>query len=423
MRKLSIALNLLLTILVIVFIIDIITNIITCLFNLGIMAESLVDAVLVILLAYPALYIFIFRPMSDEVAKHQKAAKELRRLAAIVESSDDAIISKTLDGEIVTWNHGAEKVYGYTQAEAIGKPISIVVPPEKKDETTDILKKIARGEPFEYFETTRIRKDGTTIYVSLTISPIYDESGAITGASTISRDISERKRIEKVKDEFIGTVSHELRTPLSITKEGICLILDKIPGAINEEQVRILTISKNNIDRLARIINSLLDISRAESGKIKARHEAFDIVSVVRQAMVIFEPKIKEKRLALRSELPKNSIIIHGDPDSITQVLTNLIGNSYKFTDRGSIDISIKETAENVEISVADTGIGIARENMMKLFGKFQQFGRMRGPGEKGTGLGLAIAKGIVTAHNGKIWAESEFGKGTRMTFTLPKKA
>ncbi len=234
-------------------------------------------------------------------------------------------------------------------------------------------------------------------------------------------EISERKHVEKLKDEFIGTVSHELRTPLSITKEGISLLLDKIPGPINEDQARILTISKNNMDRLARIINSLLDISRIESGKIQICRDTFDIILLTTQVVNVFEPNIRKKGLEVRADLPKKDIIVRGDSDGITIVLTNLISNSLKFTERGFIGISVTDSGENVEISVADTGIGIAKDNMPKLFEKFQQFARVDGPGEKGTGLGLAIASGIVAAHKGRIWAESEPDKGTRITFTLPK--
>ena len=293
------AVGLFLTLLLIIFITDVFTNVITNIFNLPVIPESIVDGILIILFADPALYIFIFKPLS--------------------------------------------------------------------------------------------------------------------------REIAESKRAEKLKDEFIGTVSHEIRTPLSITKEGVSLILDKVPGPINEQQARILTIAKSNIDRLARIINSLLDISKIGSGRTGITREAFEIIAVIRQVIGAFELKIKEKGLTLRADLPKDHIIIHGDTDSITQVLTNLISNALKFTDKGFVDVAFKDKGANIEISVSDTGVGIEEENMPKLFEKFQQFGRVNGPGEKGTGLGLAIAKDIVDTHKGKIWAESEFGKGTKITFMIPK--
>jgi signal transduction histidine kinase len=232
----------------------------------------------------------------------------------------------------------------------------------------------------------------------------------------------ECKRAEKVKDDFISTVSHELRTPLSITKEGLSLILDKIPGPINEQQARILTVSKNNIDRLARIINSLLDISKISSGKVCMTCGDIEMTAVIRQVVSLFEFKTHQKGLELRTNLPRKEIIICADIDSITQILTNLIGNSLKFTEKGYIEISLADKGAEVEIAVADTGAGISKENMPKLFEKFQQFDRVDGPGERGTGLGLAIVKGLVTAHKGKIWAESEPRKGTKFIFTVPKK-
>lgn len=237
----------------------------------------------------------------------------------------------------------------------------------------------------------------------------------------LSREISRCKKVEKLKDEFIGTVSHELRTPLSITKEGICLVVDNIAGPTNEQQAKILTTAKNNIDRLARIINELLDISKIESGTAGLTIGAFEVISAVKETISDFEARIKNSGLELSIDLPKENVIINGDKDGVMQVLTNLFSNSLKFTKQGRIEVSVKDLEGMVEFSVSDTGIGISKENIPKLFEKFQQFSRTSGPGDKGTGLGLAIARGIVRLHKGNIWAESEPGKGTRITFTLPK--
>ncbi|MFA5147295.1 MAG: CHASE domain-containing protein [Candidatus Omnitrophota bacterium] len=233
-------------------------------------------------------------------------------------------------------------------------------------------------------------------------------------------DITERKEVERLKDEFVSTVSHELRTPLSITKEGISLVLDGIPGEINEKQSNILTVAKSNIDRLARIIDSLLDISKIESGKVGLRKSLTDIGALIKQVVASFEPAVKKKGLDIRTDLPEGAMRSNVDTDSIVQVLTNLLSNAVKFTEKGHIVIAAGISDNEVRCSVADTGIGIAGENMPKLFNKFQQFGRTAGRGEKGTGLGLSIAKRIIEMHNGKMWAESEPGKGTKFTFTLP---
>lgn len=231
----------------------------------------------------------------------------------------------------------------------------------------------------------------------------------------------ELMKLGELKSEFISTVSHELRTPLSIIKEGISLILDKIPGEINEKQFKILDISKYNIDRLARIIDSLLDISKIEAGKVELKRGLINISDIVRQAAKSFEAKIKDKGLEMRLDIDDATGSVWADPDRITQVLVNLIGNAVKFTNAGHIDISCKDKGDGVVCSVSDTGVGISKSDMPKVFDKFQQFGRTPGAGEKGTGLGLSIAKHIIDMHNGTIWAESELGKGTKFIFKLHK--
>lgn len=238
---------------------------------------------------------------------------------------------------------------------------------------------------------------------------------------TLERTNKELLKLDELKSEFISTVSHELRTPLSIIKEGISLVLDKIPGEINEKQFKILDISKYNIDRLARIIDNLLDISKIEAGKVELRRSLINISEVVKRAASSFEPRISEKGLKMNLDVDDVAGSVWADTDKITQVLTNLIGNAVKFTSSGAIDISCKDKGDQVVCSVSDTGVGISKEDMPKVFSKFQQFGRTSGAGDKGTGLGLSIAKSIVDMHDGVIWVESEPGKGSKFAFKLYK--
>jgi len=229
-------------------------------------------------------------------------------------------------------------------------------------------------------------------------------------------------KLDTLKTEFVSVVSHELRTPLSIIKEGVSLVLDGVIGEINPTQNKILTTSKNNIDRLARIINSLLDISKIESGRVELTKKTVDLRVLIKNVVTLFEAKAKEKGLELKVNLPeKGELNLFVDEDRIIQVFTNLIGNSLKFTEKGHIDISLAQKDKEVEFTVSDTGIGISAEDLPKVFRKFMQFGRIAGDGEKGTGLGLSIAKGLIESHNGRIWVESESGKGTKFIFTLPK--
>lgn len=199
------------------------------------------------------------------------------------------------------------------------------------------------------------------------------------------------------------------------------LILDNIVGPVSPKQADILKTAKENIDRLARIIDSLLDISRIEAGRVELKKKLIDLVSVVAAAVKPFESRIREKGLELRLDLPTEEMRVYADPDKITEVVTNLMGNAIKFTSKGIIEITLRESAEEAVCRLRDSGLGLSKEDLPNLFTKFQQFGRIDGGGEKGTGLGLAISKGIMELHNGTIFAESTLGQGTTFTFTLPK--
>ncbi|MDP8215744.1 MAG: PAS domain-containing sensor histidine kinase [Candidatus Kaelpia imicola] len=261
----------------------------------------------------------------------------------------------------------------------------------------------------------------TGIPLSVTISPVFDESGNVIASVHIARDISECKQAERIKDEFISTVSHELRTPLSIIKEGVSLVLDQIPGKINKEQDDILKTAKENINRLAKIINGLLDISKIEAKKVELEKKEVEISVLLSKISSIFKNSAREREINLEVKSFQEDVKLYIDEDKIIQVFTNLIDNALKFTEKGKVEIAIYDIGKDVECSVSDTGRGISKEDLPKLFDKFQQFGRTPGPGAKGTGLGLSISKGIVEIHGGRVWVESKLGKGTKFIFTLPK--
>jgi len=239
---------------------------------------------------------------------------------------------------------------------------------------------------------------------------------------SLKRANRELRKLSELKSEFISMVSHELRTPLAITKEGVSLIIDGVLGNIDEEQKKILIVARNNIDRLGRLIDDLLDISKIEAGKVDLNKEVVNLVEIVKEASLPFNFRIKEKNLQLQTNFQNEKIEIYGDRDKISQIFTNFISNAVKFTEKGFIEVSIEEREKEVECAIIDTGIGISNEDLPKIFGKFQQFNRSYGPGEKGTGLGLSITKKLIELHNGKVWVESEAGKGTKFTFILPKR-
>ncbi|MCX5715350.1 MAG: ATP-binding protein [Candidatus Omnitrophica bacterium] len=229
-------------------------------------------------------------------------------------------------------------------------------------------------------------------------------------------------KLTKIKDELISIVSHELRTPLSIIKEGINLTLDEVAGGITPKQKQFLSISKQNVERLSNLINDLLDMSKLEAKKTVLHKALIDAGAFIKHTAFPFQSVAKDKGISVEFKLPGKEISMFVDPDKLAQILNNLIGNAMKFTKAGGrITVEVRENADGAQVNVIDTGIGISKNNINKLFGKFVQVGRSYGPGEKGTGLGLAISKALVELHGGKIWVESRVGKGSVFSFTIPK--
>lgn len=230
------------------------------------------------------------------------------------------------------------------------------------------------------------------------------------------------QKLDELKSEFVSVVSHEIRTPISTMQEFTNIISDEIPGKLNVEQKQYLNIIKENIQRLTRIVSTLLDISNLEAGKVELKKKILDLGGLVSGLPSALKSQADEKRIELITQIPGREINISADPDRITQVFTELIENAVRFTpEAGRITAGIRDAGTEVECSVADTGIGISEKDLPKVFEKFQQFGRVHGTGAKGTGLGLSIAKNIVERHGGKIRVESKIGEGTKFTFTLPK--
>jgi len=351
--------------------------------------------------------------LKKRVAELEKANRELNN---VFNSMEDIIFVIDKDNVITRVNNACASFFKTEPQDIIGK---------KCHELVHGLGKPWPGCPFEKTKqdkkthTEEVNDPNIGLTLLVTVSPIFNEKGEMSGAVHAAKNITEHVKLDEFKSDFISTVSHELRTPLSIIKEGISLVLDKIPGEINEKQVKILNISKYNTDRLARIIDDLLDISKIEAGKVRLKRSLINVSDVVRQAAGSFEFKIKEKGLEMRLDIDETIGTVWADTDRITQVLTNLIGNAVKFTNSGHIDISCKDEGDGVVCLVSDTGVGISKDDLPKVFNKFQQFGRTAGAGDKGTGLGLSIAKNIIDMHNGAIWVESEPGKGTKFTFKL----
>jgi len=343
---------------------------------------------------------------------------EKSKMEAMVRSMVEGVIMIDTQGEVVIMNPAAKKLLGFNPDKQVtSQQLAQSFQELREDKLFNKETHFTEEEVSKEIYFTK-PKPGI-LYTARSL--VKNTKGEKLGLVMTIRDITAEKKVDRMKTEFISTVSHELRTPLSITREGISLVLDKIPGKINKKQDKILSMAKNNIDRLARIISSLLDISKIESGKVELKRGLVNIKRLIEQVASSFEPKTKEKGLELKISLPQEEIEAYAEDDKIIEVFINLLGNALKFTEKGYIEVSAKELENEIECTVKDTGIGLATDDLPRVFGKFQQFGRVDSEGEKGTGLGLSISKGIVEAHHGKIWVESTLGRGSKFIFTLPK--
>jgi PAS domain S-box-containing protein len=272
--------------------------------------------------------------------------------------------------------------------------------------------------------------------ILIAIEDITDRKWAVEKLQKNEELLRERKQIEielkeaneqllkfnDLKDEFVSIASHELRTPLSIISGAVKLLIDEIPGKIVSGQKEILDMAMKNLNRLARIVDDLLNISKIESGKIELLRADADVCRLIAETVNEYSQQAEKKQINLSCQLPPHPVILYADADRIKEVIANLLSNSIKFTpEGGSINVFCEDRNDGVFIFVKDTGCGVAKNNVPKMFEKFTQFNRKVGPGEKGTGLGLAICKGLVNLHNGKIWAESDTGSGMKISFTIPR--
>jgi two-component system, chemotaxis family, CheB/CheR fusion protein len=368
----------------------------------------------------------------------QKRAEEARALlAAIVEASDDAIVSKTLDGVIRSWNAGAERLFGHTAAEAIGQSIDLIIPPELRDEERAILSRLRRGERIEHFETIRISKHARRIDISLTISPVRDSAGRIVGASKVARDITERKRAEDAlrqlaaelseadrrKNEFLAMLAHELRNPLAPIRNALQIVQ---LSADNGEAVRSASeMMDRQVRQLVRLVDDLLDVSRISRGKIDLRREPIELAPIIQQAIETCRPAIETSKHNLTVELPPQPVFLDADPVRVAQALGNLLNNACKYSEReGCIAITVERVAglpEHVEVRVKDNGVGIPHDMLPKIFEMFTQVDGSLERSQGGLGIGLTLVQRLVEMHGGSVSAHSEGpGRGSEFVVRLP---
>ncbi len=350
---------------------------------------------------------------------------------AIVDSSDDAIISKNLSGLVQSWNPSACRIFGYSAEEMIGQPILKLLPVDRQEEETHIIERLKRGERVEHFETIRVRKDGRLLDVSLTISPIRNSAGEVIGASKIARDITDQKRAlaqlaraneqlrkaNTLKAEFISTLSHELRTPLNAILGWVQILKDD-----PEDLAEGMAIIERNVKMQSQLIDELLDMSRIEAGKVLLDIQKLDLPSVISAAIDAVAPAAQAKMIRLTTAFSSVEEVVMGDKNRMQQIVWNLLTNAVKYTPKGGkIHVTLERVSSHVEIAVADNGVGIQPEFFDHIFERFSQVDSSTTRKHGGLGLGLSIVKNLVELHGGTVKARSQgVNQGSTFIVLLP---
>ena len=374
--------------------------------------------------------------IARDVGDRRQLERDAQHFAAIVASSDDAIASKDLNGIVASWNGAAERMFGYSASEMVGQSIRKIIPDDRQQEEDNVLSRIRRGERVEHFETVRLRKDGSLVSVSLTVSPIRGPDGSILGASKIARDIGDRKRAEnerqrllavaqeasRLRDEFLATLSHELRTPLNAIVGYVRMMQSDL--LVGEKRARALDTVARNVTSLAQIVEDILDVSRIISGKVRLDIQRVDLAPIVQSALDTVRPAADAKGVRLIAIADPRTPAVSGDPERLQQILWNVLSNAVKFTERGGqVQVRLEQVNSHIEITVTDTGTGISPAFLPHVFDRFRQAegGMNRTAG--GLGLGLAITRHLVELQGGRIFAVSEgIGHGSTFRIELPRR-
>lgn len=353
-----------------------------------------------------------------DITDIKQADEQGALLAAIINTSNDAIISKNLDGVIESWNDAAMSMFGYSSEEMIGQSIYKIIPPEQHEEERRILSRLKKGEQLAHFETTRLTKDQKLLDISLTISPIKDKYGNITGLSKIARDITEQKMAEKQKNDFITIASHELKTPLTTIKSYVQILLARVRKEDDIFKINALTKVERQADNMSILIQNLLNNAKLADGSLEMEVGRFDVhvllTEVARNAEVMYQT---HKILITECE----ELFVIADRKKIAQVLNNLISNAVKYSPVGTdIIIDCKKDEGNAQISISDHGIGISRTDQAKMFDRFYRVQNEKVKNVSGFGIGLYLVAEILHFHKSKVYVESKENEGSRFYFDLP---
>jgi PAS domain S-box-containing protein len=369
--------------------------------------------------------IAIFSDITNSKQTESKLLEAKSKDEAILGSIGDGVVAIDGEGTIVLFNYAAQIMSGRLRHEVLGKPYKKVLAfyNDQGEPDTDFVTIALAGKRSDIARDGLLRrKDDTMMATAHSAAPIVDAQGSVDGAVIVFRDTTRERQLEHMKDEFLAVASHELRTPMGAVRANLAMILDGDYGPVNKGLIAPLTDMKSSTVRLVELVNDLLNVARIEAGRMLFTLSDFDIIGAARDVVASLAPLGKERGLRVTLKADDKHVDIQADIAKVKQVLTNLIGNSLKFTDKGSVTVSIHVKKDVVELSVSDTGVGIARDDQGLLFTKFNQITPAQATKPAGTGLGLYISREIIRRLGGDLWlAQSVVNKGSTFTFTLPR--
>jgi PAS domain S-box-containing protein len=368
--------------------------------------------------------------LKNHVEMKNKSKESTKKYRQLVEDVNSIILCMDVEGKITFFNKFAQKFFGYKKSEILGQSVigTIVPVTDSSGRNLKIMIEDILRKPRKYInnENENMLRNGQRVWIAWTNRGVLHGGRRPKEILCVGNDISKIKKAEELlkemdrrKSAFVANVSHEFKNPLAIIRESLIQVLQRLAGEINVKQERLLENAKNNIERLIRLVTDLLDISKIEAGKIELRREMVKIGSLVEEIIEDNNIWISKKQLTVKKDIPQNIGLLWADKDKLTEVIINLLGNAIKYTFfGGNITIKLKGTKNEIRFEISDSGPGIAKKDFDKLFDKFERLTVER---QEGTGLGLSIAKDIIELHRGKIWMESELGKGSKFVFTLPR--
>jgi len=365
--------------------------------------------------------------VGSDMTQIKKTQEQLSRLSRAVEYSPATVVVTDPHGDIEYVNPKFCQVTGYTAQEAIGRNPSILKSGEQSTEFyKNLWETILHGDEWRG-QFSNKKKNGEIFYEDASISAVRDDKGKIINFIAVKEDVTEKRQTEekakeamRIKSDFISVVSHELRTPLTAIKEGVSIVADGVTGDINKEQQEFLDVAKRNVDRLSRLINDVLDFQKLDAQQMTFELLPHDVNAVVQEVAATMKHVAEKEGVMLVVEPGMDLPVVKFDKDRITQVLTNLVNNAIKYAPGKPVLIETSRQKNTVAVAVVDQGDGIKEEDMDKLFQTFSQLQKGKERKTGSTGLGLAICKKIIEQHSGKIWVESQFGKGSKFIFLLP---